>query len=143
MFSSPPYRRVRHTKCVSVISPFLSHLNTGTLALVMFVALALLITTRGKESKTRRSTPIKVPKPEIIIDNLSFSPDTLRLPPVLKVTWIARDYVPQAVASADNQFKKSAVLKTGQSISHTFATKGIYSYSCSIHSHTTGEIIIK
>src|ERR1700745_3305390 len=93
MFSSSPYLRVRHTKCVSVISPFLRHLNTGILALFMFVALALLITTRGKESKTRRSTPIKVPKPEIIIDNLSFSPDTLRLPAAdLKVTWVNRGY---------------------------------------------------
>jgi len=143
MFSSPPYRRVRHTKCVSVISPFLSHLNMGTLALVMFVALALLITTRGKDSETRRSAPTKATKTEIIIDNLSFSPDTLRLPPVLKVTWIARDYVPQAVASAGNQFKKSAVLKTGQSIFHTFATTGTYSFLCSIPPHTTGEIIIK
>jgi plastocyanin len=140
MFSSPPYIR---TKCISVLSPFLRLLTTDTLALFMFVTLALLMTTRGEESKTRRSTPIKVPKGEIIIDNLSFSPDTLRLPPVLKVTWIARDYVPQAVASADNQFKKSAVLKTGQSIFRTFATTGTYSFLCSIHPHTTGEIIIK
>jgi len=143
MFSSPPYRRVRHTKCVSVISPFLSHLNTGTLALVMFVALALLITTRGKDSETRRSAPTKPTKTEIIIDNLSFSPDTLKLPPVLKVTWIAHDYVPQAVASAGNQFKKSAVLETRQRTFHTFATTGTYSSLGSIHPHTTGEIIIK
>jgi plastocyanin len=136
MFSSPPYIR---TKCTSVLSPFLRLLTTDTLALFMFVTLTLLMTTRGEESKIRRSAPFKVPKAEIIIDNLSFSPDTLRLAPVLKVTWIARDYVAQAVASADNQFKKSAVLKTGQSISHTFATTGTYSYLSSIQPHTTGK----
>jgi hypothetical protein len=117
MFSSPPYRQVRHTKCVSVLSPFLRHLNMGTLALVMFVALALLIATRGKDSETRRSAPTKATKTEIIIDNLSFSPDTLRLPAAdLKVTWIDRGYVADLVASADNQFKKSPVLKTGAAL---------------------------
>jgi hypothetical protein len=55
----------------------------------MFVALALLITTCGKDPETRRSAPTKATKPEIIIDNLSVSPDTLRLPAAdLKVTWI-------------------------------------------------------
>jgi hypothetical protein len=93
MFSSPPYVRTRLTKGMSVLSPCLRHLTTGTLALFIFVALALLITTRGKEYETRRSAPPKVPKTEIIIDNLTFSPDTLRLPAGLKVTWINRDYV--------------------------------------------------
>jgi plastocyanin len=138
MFSSPPYLRVRQTKCVSVLSPFLRHLNTGTLALFMFVAVALLITTPDKESETRRSAPAKAPKTDFIIDNLSFSPDTLRLrATTLKVTWINRDYVPHVVASSSIQFKKSALLKTGQSFPHTFATTPTYSYLCSIHPHVT------
>jgi len=115
----------------------------GTLALVMFVALALLITTRGKDFETRRSAPTKATKTEIILDNLSFSPDTLRLPALLKVTWINRDYVPHVVASADNQFKKPAVLKTGQSISDTFTTTDTYSYFYSMSPHMTGKIIVK
>jgi plastocyanin len=142
MFSSPPYRRVRHTKCVSVLSPFLRHLNTGTLVLVMFVALALLITTCGKDSETRRSAPTKATKPEIIIDDLSFSPDTLRLPAAdLKVTWINRGYAADPVASAHNQFKKSPVLKTGQRFSSSFAPARTYSYICSIPSRVPAEEI--
>jgi plastocyanin len=145
MFSSPPYRQVRHTKCVSLLSPFLRHLNMGTLALVMFVALALLITTRGKDSETRRSAPTKATKTEIIIDNLSFSPDTLRLPAAdLKVTWINRGYVAGLVASADNQFKKSPVLKTGQHFSNSFAPARTYSYICPISPRVpVGEITTK
>ena len=54
-----------------------------------------------------------------------------------------RDSVPHLIMSADNQFKKSTVLKTGQSFSHTFATTGIYSYFCSIHPRMTGKIIVK
>ncbi len=83
----------------------------------MFVAFALLSSTRAKDSETRRSAPTKAMKTEIIIDNLSFSPDTLRLPAAdLKVTWINRGYVADLVASADNQFKKSPVLKTGAAL---------------------------
>jgi len=52
---------------VSVLSPFLRHVNTGTLALVMFVALALLSTTRGREAETRESAPAKVTTSEVII----------------------------------------------------------------------------
>jgi hypothetical protein len=42
-------------KCLSVLSPFLKHLNMGTLALIMFVALALLSTSHGKESETKKT----------------------------------------------------------------------------------------
>ncbi len=55
-------------RCVSVLSPFLRHLNMGTLAFIMFVALALLSTTRGKEAETREPAPIETTKSEVIID---------------------------------------------------------------------------
>jgi plastocyanin len=142
MFSSPPYVRTRPTNCVSVLSPFLRHLTIGTLALAMFVALALLSTTRGKDSKTRKSAPAKGTKIEVISDNLSFSPDTLRLPAAdLKVTWINRGYAADPVASAHNQFKKSPVLKTGQRFSSSFAPARTYSYICSIPSRVPAEEI--
>src|SRR5947209_7561809 len=56
-------------RCVSVLSPFLRQLNMGTLAFIMFVALALLSTTRGKEAETREPVPIETTKSEVIIDN--------------------------------------------------------------------------
>jgi len=40
----------------------------GTLAFIMFVALALLSTTRGKEAETREPAPIETTKSEVIID---------------------------------------------------------------------------
>jgi hypothetical protein len=40
---------------VSVLAVFLRHLNTGTLALALFVALALLTAARGKEPEARMS----------------------------------------------------------------------------------------
>jgi plastocyanin len=143
MSASPtPYRKPA-TRCVTVLTPFLRHLNTGTLAFLMFVALALLSTTRGKEAETKASIPVKASKTEVVIDNFSFSPKTTTVPIGAAVTWTNHDFVPHVITSADNQFQKSPVLKTGQSFSNTFATPGTYSYFCSIHPRMTGRIIVK
>jgi hypothetical protein len=65
MSASPdPYRKPA-TRCVTVLTPFLRHLNTGTLASVMFVALALLSSTHGKNSETRELGPVKVTTSEV------------------------------------------------------------------------------
>jgi len=109
----------------------------------MFVGLALLSSTHGKDSQTRESAPVKATKTEVAIDNFSFSPNALTVSVGATVTWTNHDNVPHVVSSADNQFKKSNVLKTGQGFSHTFATTGTYSYFCSIHPRMTGKIIVK
>src|SRR5206468_7072660 len=108
-----------------------------------FVALALLSTTRGRETETRESASAKATKSEIVIDNFSFSPKTFAVPTGGAVTWINHDKVPHAVTSADNQFQKPPVLKAGQSFANAFATAETYSYFCSIHPQMTGRIIVK
>ena len=140
MSGSPaPYR----TRCVTILAPFLRHLNIGTLAFFMLVALALLSSIHGKNSETRESAPAKSTKTEVDIDDFSFSPKTFAVPAGGAVTWINHDNVPHVVTSTDDQFKKSPVLKTGQRFSNTFATAGTYSYFCSIHPRMTGEITVK
>ena len=142
MSASPVHRQKHATKCVTALSPFLRHLNTGTLAFVMFVALAFLSSTHGKNPETRESVPSKATKTEVVIDNFSFSPQTFTVPVGTTVTWTNHDKVGHTVTSADNQFKKSPVLKTGERFSNTFATAGTYSYFCSIHHRMTGKIIV-
>ena len=68
MSASPVHYQKRTARSVSVLFPFLRHLNTGTLAFVLFVALALLSTTRGMEPETRESAPARITKSEVIID---------------------------------------------------------------------------
>jgi hypothetical protein len=46
----------------------LRHVNTGSLAFILFVAFALLSTTRGKEAETREPAPVETTKSEVIID---------------------------------------------------------------------------
>jgi len=140
MSASPVHYR---TRCVTILAPFLRHLNTGTLAFFMLVALALLTSIHGKNSETRESAAAKAIKTEVGIDNFSFSPKTFAVPAGGAVTWINHDNVPHVVTSTDDQFKKSPVLKTGQHFSNTFATAGTYSYFCSIHPRMTGKIIVK
>jgi hypothetical protein len=54
-----------------VLFPFLKHLNAGTLAIFMAIALALLDTTRGKESEARVvPAEEKAKATEAVIDNL-------------------------------------------------------------------------
>ena len=143
MTTSPAYHPRSATKRATILTPFLRHLNTGTLALAMFVVLALLSSTHGKDSQTRDSAPVKATKTEVTIDNFSFSPNTLTLSVGATVTWINHDNVPHVVSSAGNQFKESTVLKTGQTFSHIFMATGTYSYFCSIHPRMTGKIIVK
>jgi plastocyanin len=143
MSVSPTHYRKPATRCVTVLSPFLRHVNTGTLAFVLFVALALLSTMRGKEPETRESAPATATKTEVVIDNFNFSPKTFTVPAGATVTWTNHDNVPHVVTSANNQFQKSPLLKAGQSFSHIFATAGTYSYFCSIHPRMTGKIIVK
>jgi plastocyanin len=140
--SSSHYQR-RITRPVTVLSPFLRHLDTVTLAFVLFVAFALLSSIRGKESEIRDLVPVKDAKAEVVIDNFSFSPKTFTVPVGATVTWTNHDSVAHVVTSADDQFKKSPALKTGQRFANTFATAGTYSYFCSIHPRMTGKIIVK
>jgi hypothetical protein len=55
-------------RCSCVLFPLLRHLNAGSLAFVMFVALALLNTTRGKETETTDSAAARNANGEIVID---------------------------------------------------------------------------
>ena len=143
MSASPVHDHKPTARCVSVISPFLRHVNTGTLAFVLFIALALLSTMRGKEPETGESAPAKATKTEVVIDTFTISPKTFTVPPDATVTWTNHDNVPHVVTSADDQFKKSPALKTGQRFSNTFATARTYSYFCSIHPRMTAQIIVK
>jgi plastocyanin len=144
MFASPIYnhRPKQTTRFERASSPFLRHLNTGTLAFFLLVALASLTNIRGREGETKASIPVEAGKTEIVIADFSFSPKTFTVPAGATVTWTNHDKVPHAVVSVDNQFQKSPVLKAGQTFSNTFATAGTYSYFCSIHPRMTGKIIV-
>jgi hypothetical protein len=55
--ASPPRGQKHRLNAVSILTPFLRHLNTGTLAFVMFVSLAVLSPTRGTDFENAGSAP--------------------------------------------------------------------------------------
>jgi plastocyanin len=143
MSTLPFHYRKPATGCMTVLTPFLRHLNTGTLAFFLLVALASLTNMRGKEAETKASIPVKASRTEVVIDSFSFSPKTTVVPIGATVTWTNHDNVPHVIMSDDDQFNKSPLLKTDQSFSNIFATVGAYSYFCSIHPPMRGKIIVE
>ena len=143
MTTSPAYYPRSATKCMAALTPFfLRHLNTGTLAIFLFVALAFLTSIRGREVETKGSIPVEVGKNDIAIGNFNFSPKMSTVSTGATLTWINRDKVPHVISSAENQFQKSPLLQPGQSFSNVFAIGGTYSYFCSIP-QMTENIIVK
>jgi hypothetical protein len=51
-----------------MLSPFLRHINMGTLALIMFVALALLNDSHGKDAGNEGPAPVGIGKGEVVVD---------------------------------------------------------------------------
>jgi plastocyanin len=78
---------------------------------------------------------------DVAIDNFSFAPATLSVPPGTAVRWTNRDDVPHVVMSADGAFK-SPVLDTDGQFSRRFDAAGTFKYFCSIHPHMTGTVVV-
>ena len=79
----------------------------------------------------------------IKIDNFSFNPPTITIPPGTQVTWANRDDIPHTVVSDDKTTFKSRALDTAEKFSFTFTKPGIYEYFCSIHPHMTAKVIVQ
>ena len=78
---------------------------------------------------------------EIGIDNFSFSPASLSVPPGTTVRWTNRDDIPHTVVADDRTFK-SAVLDTDGQFSRQFTQPGTCKYFCSIHPRMTGTVVV-
>ena len=78
---------------------------------------------------------------DVGIDNFSFSPASLSVPPGTTVRWTNRDDIPHTVVADDRSFK-SAVLDTDGQFSRQFTQPGTFKYFCSIHPRMTGTVVV-
>jgi plastocyanin len=80
---------------------------------------------------------------EVIIENFTFSPDTLTVPIGTEVTWENRDDIPHTVTSDDKTTFASSLLDTGDHFSFTFNAAGTFDYFCSVHPMMTAKVIVQ
>lgn len=90
------------------------------------------------------STAREKPAPnEVMIDNFSFTPQTLTVHVGTTVTWINHDDIPHTVLSTDKTTIVSPALDTDEKFSYTFTAVGTNDYYCSVHPHMKGRIIVQ
>jgi plastocyanin len=78
----------------------------------------------------------------VSIDNFTFAPAVVTIPPGGKIVWTNRDDVPHTIKADDGSFT-SAALDTDDTFTQVFARRGEYQYFCSIHPHMTARVIVK
>lgn len=103
----------------------------GLLAVLTAAAVFLVRPTTSAAAETN----------EVKIDNFSFGPPSITVPPGTTVEWINHDDIPHAVAADDRSFK-SRVLDTDEKYSHRFDKPGTYPYFCSLHPKMTGKVVV-
>jgi len=99
----------------------------------------------GMTAMNHPSVQVAATEPNTItIDNFSFGPQALTVPPGTTVTWINHDEEPHTVVNAGSpRLFKSGALDTDDKFSFTFDKPGTYEYFCSIHPHMTGTVVVK
>ena len=85
--------------------------------------------------------PAAAPPNDVVVDNFSFAPATVKVAAGSTVTWTNRDDVPHTVVSTEQTFK-SPVLDTDERFSHRFDAPGTFKYFCSLHPKMTGQVLV-
>lgn len=78
----------------------------------------------------------------VAIDNFTFTPAEITIPPGTTVTWVNHDDIPHTVVDEQLAFR-SKPLDTEDRFQFTFTQPGAYSYFCSLHPHMTGKVLVK
>jgi plastocyanin len=114
-----------------------------TSALVAMLLFSVGSITRAKGARqSGEQAQQQANETKVTIDNFSFTPQEITVPPGTTVTWVNQDDVPHTVVSTDNKFKSKA-LDTDDKFSFTFKDAGTYEYYCSVHPKMTAKVIVK
>lgn len=79
----------------------------------------------------------------VVIDNFTFTPDTLKVAVGTTVTFTNLDDLPHSVVSAERPPRfKSKPLDTDDSFTFTFDKPGEFTYFCGLHPHMKGVVVV-
>jgi len=102
----------------------------------MAAAVALVLLVSGAAT-VRGDGPAAVE----IVDS-KYAPADLSVAPGTTIRWVNRDEETHTVTSTTELFK-SGGLNLGDEYTHTFATPGVYPYTCALHDFMHGTITVK
>lgn len=92
----------------------------------------------GRNGTTTNPTTTDAPGETVDIDTHEFRPRELRVEPGRTVTWLNKDDTPHTVTSGELtenatvwEFEES--VESGNAVSYTFESNGLYEYYCSEH----------
>jgi plastocyanin/phage tail protein X len=84
---------------------------------------------------------------QIVMQNVSFQPQQITVPPGTTVTWVNRDNFAHTVTSgtrgSPSGLFDSGNVAAGGSFSFTFQTPGPYPYFCQIHNGMNGTVVVQ
>lgn len=113
------------------------------LVLAVVVGVFAVVLNRGGKNvfqSSNNGVADKLPGQEVHIKSFGFQPDAMLLKKGTTVTWINDDTVPHQIQFKDFASKEIA---PGKKFSHTFETRGINDYICTLHPETKARIVIE
>lgn len=91
---------------------------------------------------TLQAAQVKETRREVAIENLSFTPQVLRVKRGETITWVNRDDFTHTVTADDESFDTGSIAP-GQSASLVLRKTGTFSYSCSPHPFMKGSVVVE
>lgn len=118
-----------------------------TAALAACTASAAGTVTPGGASTAPSSTPSGAPAAApmtvaVTIKDFKFTPAEFSIKKGGTVTWTNQDSVQHDANPLAGGFTKTALLKTGEAGTATFATTGAFDYNCSLHANMKGKVTV-
>lgn len=99
----------------------------------------------AQDSKGQQSLPPAINGTRVdIVDNAesnSYSPNPIKVKVGETVTWVNVDSATHTATSNDGTFD-SHPMRHGEAFSFAFDKKGQYQYSCAIHPHMEGTVVV-
>jgi plastocyanin len=83
-----------------------------------------------------------ISSPVVLIDQMAFSPDVVKIKPGTEVIWRNKDSSLHTVTADDGSFS-SATLDQGGEFKRKFTKPGTYSYSCEMHPFMSGKVVVE
>lgn len=102
----------------------------------------------GTSSAAECSVPVSVIDSMhyiVAIRDLSFQPDSIKVPPGATVTWVNCEQfgVEPHTTTSDGAVWDSPDINPGQRFSHTFPAQGSFPYHCTPHPFMLGKVVVE